>query len=197
MKTGLATAGAAILLATCMAIPAEAQRAPQADIEARMDAQRTAMDRLGRLDGTWRGKAVYYGPQGPHEITQTERLGPMLDGTIKVVQGRGYEADGSVSFNAFAVIGYDPDTGTYAMQSWNDGREGRFELELSDNGYRWEIPAGSMTIRYEAEITASTYHEWGVRVVEGQDPQKFFDMQLTRVGDTDWPAAGVLGPKQP
>ena len=52
-----------------------------------------------------------------------------------------------------------------------------------------------MTIRYEAEITDTTLHEWGVRIVEGQKPQKFFDMQLTRVGDTDWPAAGVLGPQ--
>ena len=195
MKIRFTTASAAILLAACIAIPAEAQRAPQANIEAKIDSQRAAMAKFDRLDGTWRGKAVYYGPQGPHEITQTERFGPMLGGTIKVVQGRGYEGDGTASFNAFAVISYAPDTQTYSMQSWSDGREGRFEMVLTDKGYVWEIPAGPMTIRYEAEITDTTLHEWGVRIVEGQKPQKFFDMQLTRVGDTDWPAAGVLGPQ--
>jgi hypothetical protein len=37
--------------------------------------------------------------------------------------------------------------------------------------------------------------EVGDRIAPGQDPVRFFDMNLKRVGDTDWPAAGAISPK--
>ena len=46
----------------------------------------------GEMDGTWRGPAWTLLPSGEkHELTQTERVGSMLDGSIKVIEGRGYE----------------------------------------------------------------------------------------------------------
>ena len=66
------------------------------------------------MDGVWRGPAWTILPSGEkHNITQTERIGPFLDGSIKVIEGRGYNEDGKVGFNAFGIISYNPATKVY------------------------------------------------------------------------------------
>src|SRR5437762_10690642 len=81
-------------------------------------AQREAMAPLSFMDGVWRGPAWTILPSGEkHNITQTERIGPFLDGSIKVIEGRGYNADGTVGFNAFGIISYDPATHAYNLHS--------------------------------------------------------------------------------
>ena len=58
-------------------------------------AQREAMAPLAFMDGVWRGPAWTILPSGQkHTVTQTERIGPFLDGSVKVIEGRGYEPDG-------------------------------------------------------------------------------------------------------
>lgn len=67
------------------------------------------------MDGVWRGDGwTVLGNGQKHSVTQTERIGPFLGGSVKVIEGRGYE------------------------------------------------------------------------------PVRFFEMNLTRVGDTDWPGAGPI-----
>src|SRR6185436_3780610 len=81
-------------------------------------AQREAMAHLAVMDGVWRGPAWTILPSGEkHNITQTERIGPFLDGSIKVIEGRGYEPDGRVGFNAFGIVSYDPASKTYSLHS--------------------------------------------------------------------------------
>src|SRR3989442_11872778 len=92
-------------------------------------AQREAMQRLAVMDGVWRGPAWTILPSGQkHSITQTERIGPFLDGSIKVIEGRGYEADGRVGFNAFGIVSYDPATHAYNLHLHAQGRMGEFVL---------------------------------------------------------------------
>ena len=55
------------------------------------------MARLAYLDGVWRGPAWSLTPQGRREMIQTERIGPFLGGSVRVMEGRGYTADGSVA----------------------------------------------------------------------------------------------------
>ena len=43
----------------------------------------------------WRGPAVIHAPQGRRTSTQTERVGPMLGGSIRLIEGQGYAADGA------------------------------------------------------------------------------------------------------
>jgi hypothetical protein len=156
-------------------------------------AQREAMVRLAPLDGVWRGAAWTLLPSGErHELTQTDRVGPFLDGAVRVIEGLGYEADGSVGFNALGVISYDPATQSYSLRSYAMGRTGDFELAPTDDGYIWSVPAGPMTIRYTATIADDTWTEVGDRIVEGRDSIRFFEMKLTRVGDSDWPVAGTI-----
>lgn len=33
------------------------------------------------------------------------------------------------------------------------------------------------------------------RLLPGKEPVRFFEMNLQRIGATDWPAAGMIGPK--
>ena len=159
-------------------------------------AQREAMQRLAVMDGVWRGPAWTVLPSGEkHTITQTERIGPFLDGSVKVIEGRGYDPDGKVTFNAFGTISYNPATRVYTLHSHAQGRVGDFVLTPTPDGYVWEIPAGPMTIRYTAVIKDGAWREVGDRITPGKEPVRFFEMNLKRVGDTSWPAAGAVSPK--
>lgn len=158
--------------------------------------QREAMLRLAFMDGVWRGAAWTILPSGEkHSITQTERIGPFLDGSVKVIEGRGYDPDGKVTFNAFGTISYNPATRAYTLRSYAQGQVGDFVLTPTADGYIWELPMGAMTIRYTAVIKDGAWREVGDRIVQGKEPVRFFEMNLKRVGDTNWPAAGAISPK--
>ncbi len=158
--------------------------------------QQEAMFPLAYMDGVWRGSAWTILDSGQkHQITQTERIGPFLDGSVKVMEGRGYEPDGKVSFNAFGTISYSPATKSYTLHAYAMGNAGDFALKLITDGYVWEIPAGPMTIRYTATVKEGTWHEVGDQIIPGKEPVRFFEMNLQRIGKTDWPAAGQVSPK--
>lgn len=166
------------------------------DSAALLAAQRQAMLKLSFMDGVWRGTAWTILPSGEkHTITQTERIGPFLDGAVKVIEGRGFETDGSVSFNALGIISYDPAKKAYSMRSYAQGMVGDFAVTLTENGFSWEIPAGPMTIRYMASIHDGHWTETGFRVLPGKEPVQFFEMNLERLGDSPWPATGAVSPK--
>lgn len=151
---------------------------------------------LAYMDGVWRGPAWTILPSGEkHNITQTERIGPFLDGAVKVIEGRGYDPDGTVTFNAFATISYDVSKSAYTMRSYAQGMVGDFEIKPTKDGFEWEIPAGPMKIHYTAVVKDGTWKEVGDRISPGKEPVRFFEMNLKRVGDTDWPAAGAISPK--
>jgi hypothetical protein len=159
-------------------------------------AQREGMAPLSYMNGVWRGPATTTLPSGEvHAITQTERIGPFLDGSVKVIEGRGYESNGRVGFNAFGVISYDPASRTYTMRSYAQGFHGDFVITPTADGYVWEIPAGPTTIRYTAVIKDGNWREVGDRIIPGRAPVRFFEMNLVRVGDSDWPGAGAISPK--
>ena len=190
LNNGFALAGL-FVLATFVPSIASAQGRP--DPVTLAAAQREAMSRLSFMDGEWAGTAWVLSPSGEKRtITQTERIGPFLDGAVKVIEGRGYGENGEIEFNALAVISYDPAAGQYSMRSYAQGRSGDFVVTPTAEGYQWEIPAGPMTIRYEAVVKDGTWTEVGDRIAPGQDPIRFIEMTLKRKGDTDWPAAGAL-----
>ena len=185
----------------CLALAAALLTAP-AGAHAQMpaspngsEAQRAAMDRLAFMDGEWRGQATVHGPAGPMTLTQTERVGSMLGGSIKVIEGRGYAADGSTQFNAMAMVSWDARAGRYGFRSYAQGFSGDYVFEATDDGFRWETPAGpNAKMQYVAVVRDGTWHEVGTYVAEGQPPRQTIEMRLTRVGDTDWPAGGAVSP---
>ena len=187
------SATVACLVASASALAADAQRP---DPQALLSAERTAMLSLGFLDGVWRGSAWTLLPSGEkHTVVQTERVGPFLEGAVKVVEGRGYDAQGKLSFNAFGTISFVPQTSGYTLHSYAMGFAGDFVFTPAADGFRWEIPAGPVTLRYTAIVKNGTWREVGERLTPGQPPVQFFEMNLQRVGDTTWPAAGAIPPK--
>jgi hypothetical protein len=184
------------LLMLSLAVPGNVIAQGHGDPAAVIEAQRVAMTKLEMMDGEWRGEASMAMPGGQqYTFTQTERVGLMLDGSVRVVEGRGYAPDGSVSFNAFAVISYDPKAETFSMRSYARGQAGDFTGTPTSDGFRWEIPAGPAKIQYTAVIKDGVWHEIGDRISPDSEPVRFFEMTLKRIGDTDWPAGGAVGPK--
>lgn len=182
------------MAAIAVSFPALGQGRP--DPKELIAAQREAMMPLAHMDGIWRGPAwTILGSGEKLNMTQTERVGPFLDASVKVIEGRGYGADGKVSFNAFAIISYSPEKQSYVMRSYAMGHVGDFALKPTGDGFVWEIPAGPVTIRYTAVIKDGTWREVGDRITPGKEPIRFFEMNLKRVGNTDWPTGGAVDPK--
>ena len=181
-----------LLLAALLPAAALAQQPGEPDPEVLKE----KMKALSFMDGQWRGTATTVGRGGVKtELTQTERVGPHLDGIIRVVEGRGYDAGGETVFNAFAVISYDPGKDAYLMKSYTGGRSGEFEIVLTDDGFEWAIPAGPGKVQYRATFTEDTWTETGEMVFPGRDPLPIFEMNLKRIGDTDWPAGDPVPTK--
>lgn len=167
--------------------------AQQQSAEDLLATQRKKLVPLQFMDGVWRGNAWTILPNGKKvEMIQTERVGSMLDGAVKVVEGRGYDDEGKLVFNAFASLAYNPMKKKIFMHSYAQGRVGDFVLKPSDSGYTWEIPAGPATIRYVAEVKDGKWFEYGERILPNREPFRFFEMTLSRVGATDWPASGAI-----
>jgi hypothetical protein len=166
------------------------------DAAALQSQQRTALAPLAAFDGTWRGPAMVMGADGQMlKLVQTERVGPMLGNTLRVIEGRGHRDDGTVAFNALAVISFNPQSGKYNFHSYAQGHEGDFPLEVGDGAFTWSIQAGPAVIRYAATVRDGVWSEVGERLLPNQAPTKIFEMRLQRVGPTDWPAAGAVAPR--
>lgn len=150
--------------------------------------RKVAMEKLSFMRGVWAGPASGRNPDGTtYEVHQTERMGPMLNGDIIVVEGRGYKKDGTVGFNAFGVVSWSPGTKKYELRSYAMGMAGTFDLEPTASGYVWTVPAGKGTLRYTATVTKDHWKEIGEYMAPGQPPSKTFEMNLKKVSDTDWP----------
>jgi hypothetical protein len=189
MRIRFAAAIAAFSFA-CAPPPATAQQADPAVLAA----QREAMATLDWMDGQWVGQAeIMAGPGQTRSIRHTERIGPMLDRTIKVIEGHSYEADGATAFNAFAVLSWDPARG-YMMRSYAAGQAGDFPLEVTPTGWRWSTPSRGGEMRYETVHADGVWTETGDYVLPGREPMRVITLRLRRAGDSDWPAAGAVVP---
>ncbi|MDQ6685098.1 MAG: DUF1579 domain-containing protein [Pseudomonadota bacterium] len=160
-------------------------------------AQTEALKAFAMLDGVWRGPATARQPDGSElSFVQTERIGPFLGGSIRVIEGRGYDAAGQVRFNALGIVSYDVAKRSYTLHSHAQGFVGDFAFTPTGNGYAWEIPLGPAgTMRYRATIENGELVEVGDRVVAGREPARVFEMRLKRIADTEWPAGGAISPK--
>jgi hypothetical protein len=187
--------GRLAIAAFCAAtLAAYAQHMP--DPQAVIAAQREAMAPLKAMDGAWRGPAWTLERDGTRRhLTQTERIGGFLDGSVKVIEGRGYGADGRVGFNALGVISYDATKKAYSMRSWAQGRSGDFKFEPRPDGYAWEVSFPGGIVRYVGTIADGKLREVGHTQIQGREPVQTFEMNLERVGDTDWPLGTPIPPK--
>lgn len=118
----------ALSLACLVALAAASASAPAQprDTAAVLAAQREAMQPLAALDGTWRGTATFFRPGAePFVSRHTERIGPFLDGTLKVIEGRSFKPDGTVAFNAFAIVSRAGDRSGHGDDALHHRHRGR------------------------------------------------------------------------
>src|SRR6185312_1120054 len=83
----------------------------QSSQAANVQTQRSAMDKLQFLVGTWSGHArIWQVPGSSIELIQTEPVIYKLDGLILTIEGIGKsKSDGRVALQAFGLISYDID----------------------------------------------------------------------------------------
>ncbi|MEO8553006.1 MAG: DUF1579 domain-containing protein [Kofleriaceae bacterium] len=155
------------------------------------------MAKLAFMRGLWAGRATGVERDGkPYSVTQVERMGPLLGGDVLVMEGRGYRDDNTTGFNALGVASYNQQTQKYELRSYAQGYSGTFEFNVTPTGYVWEAPAGPHAVtRFTATVTATTWHEVGEFVSEGGTPKQIFEMNLKRVGETDWPLGAPPSPQ--
>jgi hypothetical protein len=172
------------------------QAKAQAGPSKRVLAQQEAMKALAFLDGEWRGPSKLLRKDGWTPMVQTERAGTMLDGTVRVIESRGYETDGRQSYNALAIISYDPESESYSIRSYSSGRSGDHPVEVTANGFAWEIQSNAqVAIRYEAVVKNGVWTQTATRVPAKGDPEKYVEFSARRVRSGSWPAGGALPPK--
>ncbi len=76
------------------------------------------------------------------------------------------------------------------------GMVGDFAPRLTSDGYVWEIPAGSCDYSlHDGHLRMGRGRKVGDRLVPGQDPVRLLEMNLERVDDATWPAAGAIFPQ--
>lgn len=197
MKLAAAFAAPIMTLALIVAAPTviATPAAGQALHPQGTEAQRKAMEAFAWMDGEWRGTAeAMTGPGQTHTVVHTERIGPMLGGSIKIIEGRSYNADGSVAFNAFAVLSWDEANSRYVMRSYANGQAQDFPLEGGADGFRWTVPSRGGEIRYVTTYKDGEWNELGHFVAEGREPMQVVKLMLRRTGDTGWPAANPVPP---
>lgn len=150
--------------------------------------------KLDRLKGVWVGEAQGIGPGGkPYTVRQTERVGAMLGGEVLVIEGRGYEADGKLAFNAFGIVSADRRQPDLEFRAYSAGRSGTYRMQPTETGAIWEIPLGpNALMRYTITIADDQWHEVGEYLAKDQPARKTVEMKLRRTGETDWPATNAI-----
>lgn len=183
-------------LTACFVFSVPAAASAQAMQPAGTQEQREAMQALSWMDGEWVGEAtISMGPGAGASHPHTERIGPMLGGSIKVIEGRSAGgADGAPAFNAFAVVSWDDATDRYMMRSYANGQAGDFPLQATADGFSWSTPARGGEMRYVTTFQDGEWVEIGHFVMPGREPMKVIELRLRRRGDTTWPAGDPVVP---
>jgi hypothetical protein len=148
-----------------------------------LDAQREAMKKLGFLVGKWAGEARLLRGVGEWtELIQTEEVEYKLDGLIMVIEGVGRrKSSGRTVLQAFGVISYDDESGTYHLRAFNDGRflETATKLMEESSGMRWGFALGE--IRTNTMLRINERGEWtelGEISIGTQPVKKFWELTV-------------------
>jgi hypothetical protein len=161
----------------CVAFMAQQPHTPD------LDAQRAAMKKLEFLVGKWTGEARMLRAQGESLVmTQTEEAQYKLDGLILTIEGVGRDkADSKLALQAFGIVSFDDETGTYRMRAFNDGRFLETEVKLIDKGITWGFALGpyrtSSVMRIDENGNWTEQHQ--IAIGE-QAPKKYMELSVSR-----------------
>jgi hypothetical protein len=148
-----------------------------------LGAQRKAIRKLDFMVGKWAGKArLLRGPTEPVELLQTEEAQYKLDGLILVIEGVGRtKPGGQPLLQAFGIISYDDESGTYRLRAFNDGRflETQMELLEEGKGMTWGFALGE--VRTNSVLRINERGEWtefSEILIGSQPPKKLLELTV-------------------
>jgi len=148
-----------------------------------LEAQRSAMHKLGFLIGKWSGEArVYRQPGETAELVQTEEAQYKLDGLVLMIEGAGrVKSDGKIALQALGMISYDDEKATYTMRAFNDGRWLQTEVKLAEGGQgiAWGFSFGE--IKTHSVLRISEKGEWTESheiTIGSQPPRKLMELNV-------------------
>jgi len=164
----------------------------------RVAAQQEAMAKLSWMDGIWRGSGSMIDNPGetPRQMRETLRIGSFLDGTVKIVEIRGYLSDGKLGFHALNMISFNALTKQFEMTARAGGLSGVFPFRLADSGtgYLWSLGSGD-GIHYTGTLKDGVWHELGESGGKSRPTTWMSEMTVRRVSATEWPEAGAILPE--
>ena len=148
-----------------------------------LQAQREAMQKLDFLVGKWIGWAhLRRSATESVELIQTEEAQYKLSGLILTIEGVGKIASGGQALlQAFGIISYDDESGTYFMRAFNDGRFLETEAKLLElgKGITWGFALGE--IKTKSVLRINERGEW-TEVAEiftgSQPPKKLLELPV-------------------
>jgi hypothetical protein len=156
---------------------------PEPTAAPNLDSQKTAMQKLAFLSGTWAGQGWTVGPKGRTEFRQTEDIRVLQDGLLLSIEGRGFpksgDPGGKPAFQANALVSFNDGDGAYRFYSFAQGRSGTFPAELVDEHVlRWSPGPVRLTIRVDPR---GHWHETGEAPDGKGGFRQFFEMDLDHV----------------
>ena len=102
-----------------------------------------------------------------------------------VIEGVGRtKTDGKPALQAFGLISFDDETGTYKMRAFNDGRWLETEVKLLDGEHsiRWGFALGEFKTTTVLRINENgEWTELGELVIGDRPPQKMMDLKVRRI----------------
>jgi hypothetical protein len=182
LKAGLlALAVTAPSFAEKAAEPAKAVVQEKSAPSKRIVAQQQAIKALPLADGEWRGPSRKKSKDGWVEMLQTQRVSTLLGGTVRVVESKGFEKSGELTYEAFAVISFDPDAKAYAMRSYSNGRVRDYLVTATDDSFGWKVEAGpDLAIRYENTLKNGVWTQTATRLPAKGEPETYLEFSLKR-----------------
>src|SRR5215471_9072530 len=155
-----------------------------------LSAQRAAMQKLEFLVGKWEGEAsVLRGPGAIEDLAQTEAAEYKLGGLVLVIEGVGRTKGGEPALQAYGIISFDDENGTYRMRAFNDGRFLETEVQLLDkpdgsrqtNGMTWGFKLGDFRTASVLQINEDgEWTELAELFIGDQSPRKLLELRVRR-----------------
>lgn len=169
------------LFALFVAAPLDAQ-AQSRNAGALAQRSRDALAPIARIVGQWAGEArVVEGPGEPIRVRQSEDVAFGAANTVIVIRGTGRDPQtDAISFEAVAMLWYDPQQGKVRMRSHRDGNSIEPEVEVRTDTLVWSFAMSAGRVRYVIALSDSTWHEVGTFERANAAPMPILDMRLRR-----------------
>ena len=143
------------------------------------------MQKLDFLVGKWIGEAhLRRSATESVDLIQTEDAQYKLSGLILTIEGVGTTASGGQALlQAFGIISYDDESGTYSMRAFNDGRFLETEVKLLElgKGMTWSFALGE--IKTKSVLRINERGEWtevAEILIGSQPPKKLLELTVCR-----------------